>query len=225
MSLKGFDILGLARYNAKELARTLPKKCAIGILMGTFGDPVKKLRVLLNTGKVKAVRVHLINTVCLRNGNCEAGEPSPFQWSALERRAKKIARLKVDFPTVHFFISPWLEHDVTDPIKVQEAIKRIKKVAKGCKIVISAHTGHTPANVLVEKHGNSSVKADIRSNDGADFFDAPASYKNAGTVLTLGWTPGFNLRKKSGPFVPPSKRLDSDRCSMETIKKMWELLQ
>lgn len=221
---KGFDLLGLAKQNIKMLIRNLPKGCAIGVLAGTFGEVTKPLASLLDTGKVVAVRAHLINTVCKRNNNCEAGEPSPYDIDVLRRRAVKFEMLAHRYPKVKFFISPALEYDEKDIKLIKKWVRVIKDVVPSCEVVLNPHTGVTIDGPLREKHGNKYTPSDIRSNDGADFFDLEDfdRYKNQGRIMTLGWTYSFNCRAKSGPWVPPSQR--TIKCTAKEIKDMWKLL-
>lgn len=221
---KGFDILGLAKQDIRMLKKALPKGCAIGTLSGTFGEITSPLTSILDTGKIVAVRNHLINTVCRRNNNCEAGEPKPTDYDVIRKRAAKFQMLAIKYPKVDFFLSPALEYDEKDKDVVKRWVTIIKNTAPACKIVLNPHSGVLVGDYLREKHGNKNTPSDIRSNDGEDFFDLDDydAYKSQGEIITFGWTYSFNCRKEGGPFIPPSQR--TVKCTQAEIKKMWRLL-
>lgn len=225
MGIKGFDLLGLPKQNIKMLKKNLPKGCAIGVLCGTFGEVTKPLSALLDTGKVIAVRAHLLNATCWRNKKCEAGEPKPDSVDMVKRRAAKIEQLAKKYKKIQFFISPSLEYDEKDSKLIEKWLKVIRQVAPSCMVVLNPHSGVlSGSGYLREKHGNKNTPSDIRSNDGEDFFDLSNynAYKNQGFVITFGWTHSFNCRKKNAPWVPPSKR--TIQCTAKEIADMWKKL-
>lgn len=203
----GLDTLGLARHDARMVAEELPKGWWIGFLDHTFGDPMPNLELIKNTGKLGGFRVHLRNTVCKRNRNCENLEPRFDDFEALGRDAAKYEAFHNRNPSVECMISPWLEHDEKDRAKVQRAVDTIKKNAPSCTVVISAFTGAVVPGVLVEKHGNG-AQGQIISNDGHSLFDAnTAVYRTRGSVLVMGWINRNNGRVTGEKvFTPPSKR-------------------
>lgn len=203
----GLDLLGLAKHDVKNILPYLQPGMAIGTLMGTFGGPLPKLEVLIKTGKIAAVRVHLTNGCGYRNGNAEpAFDPKANDYVALTKRAKAVEALAKKYPAVKFYVSPRLEHDEKNAGVVARWIKIMERYCPRCTIVFSAFTGLVPKGFLVEKHGNG-AKADIISNDGESLTDADASYLKNGKVITFAWIHTMNGR---GPgdktFLAPSKR-------------------
>lgn len=225
MAIKGFDLLGLPKQNIKMLKKNLPKGCAIGVLCGTFGEVTRPLSTLLDTGKIVAVRAHIINTVCKRNHNCEHGEPGPYDLDTFRKRVAKFEILAHKYPKVKFYLSPALEYDEKDEALIKRWVRIIKHGCPSAQVVLNPHSGVLVGDYLREKHGNKNTPSDIRSNDGEDFFDLsnPDNYKNQGSVITFGWTHSFNCREKGASWVPPSKR--TIQCTSKEIANMWKKLK
>jgi hypothetical protein len=176
--------------------------------VGTFGDAERNLRTILDTGKIIALRVHLSNGPCERNGNCERGEIASNQFGRLERRAKQFNAIISHYPRIKTFISPRLEHDCRDPRTVNKWVEICKNASPQSQLVISAYKGIYPVGVpvLSEGHGNDS-RADVVSNDGESLYNAPINWAKQGRVLALGWIPECNGKVSlHQAWVPPSKR-------------------
>ncbi len=207
----GLDILGLAKQNTSTILSVIPENTAIGVLWGTFGDVEKPLRKLLKSGKVNAVRMHMVNGPCIRNNRCEKKQEINIKNLDLMReRVKAYAKIMNDFPTVKCFVSPVLEHDVTDPKLVRSWFKVIDEEMPTCTKVCNAHSGWCPikTSVLKEKHGNNPGNWDIVSNDGASIFQSnSAEYRKNGKVMNLAWYHEMNLLADGiDAFIPPTKR-------------------
>lgn len=205
--IRGLDLLGLAKLDRKMILQQLPSGSAIGVLAGTFGNAQGPLEEMLQSGKVSAVRIHLLNGACWRGKNCEATEPKLSDIEAIGNRARVFSELIGRYPSVQCFLSPVLEYDERNPSMVRQWVGAIQQSAPGCRIVLSPGSGITIGGYLIERHGNSYGRADIRSNDGESLFDAPRDYPSEGSTITLGWVPSFNLRRAGErTFVPPSRR-------------------
>ncbi|GEM_PF-1832259 len=230
-AIRGLDILSLARQDVDMIARELEPGMAIGVLQGTFGnDAPDALRKLLETGKVPAFRAHLLNGSCWRKGVCERGEPRLTDFEELRKRAELYQKLAADFPRVRCYLSPVLEHDEKNKAIVERWVSVLKASAPRCEVVISAESGHVPAGVLVERHGND-ARGDIISNDGDSLFDSNSTrYLQGGETLVFGWIPRFNRNLKPtcrrppcDPFVPPSGR--KHKASRDDIRQVQALLR
>jgi len=221
--LQGYDILGLAKQDVGMIAKTIEPGTAVGTLLGTFGDPLPALDKLLQTGKVKAFRVHLINGTCWRNNNCEKGEPRPNDFRAMEARATAVRNLNDRYPNVACYISPVLEHDERHPDNVKRWFDIIQEAAPNCKQVVSAFTGVRPKKVLQEGHG-ATPSGDVISTDGNSFYDInTVRYGSGREALRLGWIHRFNLRTTGEKvFVPPSKR--TAKATQDNIRQVSALL-
>lgn len=202
----GLDQLGLARHDARMIAEELPRGWWIGALDHTFGDPMPNLEIVANSGKLAGFRMHLRNTVCVRNRNCERTEPRYDDFEALGRDARKWAEF-AQRKTLKCILSPWLEHDVKDRAKVERAVSVLRTNAPNCAVAVSAFTGYVPPGVLVEKHGNA-ARGDIISNDGHSLFDSDSpEYRKRGKVLVFGWINRDNGRVTGEKtFTPPTRR-------------------
>jgi hypothetical protein len=220
---KGLDLLGLAMQDCPMIAETITNKTAIGVLEGTFGDPMPCLERLISTGKVSSFRVHLINGPCWRNHDCAADEPSPLDSEALETLAARWQEFADRHKNVACFISPVLEHDIKDRKKVTEIFNLVKLKAPRCTVVQSIVSGEHAADVMEECHGNN-ANCYITSNDGESLFDADAAdYKKSGKAITFGWIHSFNLRDKfERKFTMPKQR--RLRASKEEIIRVMSLL-
>lgn len=205
---KGLDLLGLAKLDTKMIAPLLPNNTCMGTLSGTFGNIAPHATDLLSTNKVSCWRDHLLNGPCARSHNCESGEPGLRDFGAIEKRARAVVDTLKNFPSVACYLSPVLEYDERDKTVVQKWIDAIKRGAGDrCKIVLSPASGVVLPGYLVERHGNSYGKADVRSNDGESLFEAPSTYPSEGSSITFGWIPSFNLRRQGeSAFTPPSRR-------------------
>lgn len=206
-SLRGPDVLGLARQSLSRVRDSLLPHSAIGVLEGTFGPVVGPLDYEIAGGNVDAFRAHLTNGTCFRNHNCERGEPAANDLRSLGKRAAAFEALKEKYPAVACYLSPRLEHDETNKTLVNSWINTIHQFAPQCTVVISAFKGYVPQGVLVERHGNT-AKGDIISNDGVSLFDANTdSYVNGGRLISFGWWYRLNLRTSGEKtWTPPTKR-------------------
>jgi len=204
---RGLDLLALATVDPVVVGQELDPDSALGWLVGTFGNANPKAAIVLNSGKVTAVRVHLASGVCIRNGNCAAGEIRYRSLDELRKRAISIKQLMSAYPTVKVYLSPFLEHDSKDKALIAQWFKVIKEACPTATPVCSAFTGFCPMGVLKEKHGNEG-RAAIRSNDGDSIFDSDSiKYRNSGSVLTMSWIPENNNRVSGEKtFTPPQKR-------------------
>lgn len=203
---KGIDVLGLAMQDCDLFLDSLPKNTAIGVLEGTFGDPLPCLERLILAEKVSAIRVHLINGPCWRNKNCEEGEPKPTDKIALKNRAKKY-QLLFERHKIPCFLSPILEHDIKDVAQLEDIFRLLKLEAPNCSLVQSVYKGNRIPGILNEYHGNN-AKGEITSNDGESIFDLDSiDYADSGSIITFAWFPALNLRLvREIQFIPPKKR-------------------
>lgn len=221
--LYGKDILGLAMQDAKMIAEKWQPGFGLGVLDGTFGDPVPNMKLIMATGHVSFFRAHLSNGPCQRNKNCAEGEIKPNDLQSLQRRIRKYRALADQFPDISCYLSPRLEHDERDKNLVEAWVALIRKEAPNCRVVISAYSGYVPDNVIVEKHGNDARGAVI-SNDGDSLFDSDSpKYRTQGTRLVLGWIPRFNLRVSGEKtFTPPRKR--TAKATADNVRQVARLL-
>jgi hypothetical protein len=217
----GLDFLGLGspHWPCDQSIATFPKGWALGLLDNTFGDPTACLEKFLKSGKVGAVRVHLINGPCHRNKRCEAHDKaSPTDFNEIAKRTKKYVAIFDRYKKVRCYISPVLEHDIKDPIDARRALETVKINAPNCGVVNSTVSGarFNDAWIIDERHGEN---PDVRNNgiistDGDDIvnMDVPVYLAKYKTVkINYFWAPRYNLlqacKQNNKPvFIPPTKR-------------------
>ena len=210
----GLDLLGLAKHDVQIIKRELPSGISIGFLDGTFGDPYKNLKVLLDSGKVTSVRIHLWDHICYRNRVCPKGTPLATDIRRVTNRTKRFAKFMLDYPNVTQYISPALEHDVKDRDVVTKWFSEIVKEAPLAIPVCSAFTGYCPKlvngkKILSEKHG-CKAKGDIISPDGESHFDCNNfTYKSQGKEIVYSWINQNNGRVTGEKtFTAPKERVN-----------------
>lgn len=204
-TIDGIDILGLAMQDVDMLAKNWKQGLALGVLAGTFGNVEPALKQMLNTGKIPAVRVHLSNGPCERNNQCDITEPTATDFPILCKRAAMVQNLAIAYPKVRFYISPRLEHDVTNAVLIKRWLHMLDRVAPKCVAVLSVYKGRTSPEALIERHGEG-ARANIISTDGISLHDCDwKTYRRGAKQIAFAWTPECNLRE-TGQFVPPRQR-------------------
>lgn len=204
----GIDALGLAKHNAKVLKDEMPAESALGFLDETFGDPYEKATEILKSGKVKAVRIHLIDGTCIRNRVCPRGAPTYTSYRELERRAKRAYRWCTENSVAECYVSPFLEHDEKNKAVVDRWYNILRSTAPGLKYVCSAFTGYCPDAVLIERHG--ARRGAIASPDGISHADLDSiAYRDNGKLITFSWLPENNGRVTGEEgFIMPKLRVN-----------------
>ena len=206
--LYGVDALALAKHNPRVLSEELYGNSVLGFLDATFGDPYPNLEHVLRSGKVVAVRAHLIDGTCIRNRVCEAGAPGYGDNRSLRARAQRLARFAAKYPAVKWYVSPFLEHDERNQARVQSWYQVLREAFPAASPVCSAFTGHCPRGVLIEKHGG--APGDITSPDGISHFDMNSEkVRNAGRLISFSWIPENNCRVSGEKtFTMPKRRVN-----------------
>ena len=243
----GFDLLGLLypRYQVGSIRNLLPPHSFIGVLDGSFGTDTTNLEVLLSSGRVGGVRVHLLNTVCLRNDNCGPSDnltyrisPEAFEqklayadasfYQYITGRTAIYRNLSDRFPCVKFFISPMLEHDVNGRA-FDNAASWIRASWPGITIVNNPHEGAVATSAdLLECHGSGiPVACGLSSWDGTDIRRSSLMERQgwrsgaAQTISALSWSPDLNCREDDNSFTPISDRTNcADRSDFINILRL-----
>lgn len=188
--LTGYDFLGLAKLDAIYIAKHIKPNSSIGVLFDTFGNPITKLKIILNTDKIQIVRVHLVNAT-INNHRCQN-----FRIK-IKRNLRHLAEIIFLYPNIEWIISPVLEHGCKDSAFMNAIFREIRK----SKLLVSCSTykGYCPRNTIIERHGINQV-AEIVSNDGS----ISSNPHNKG-ALNLYWHPCMNGRT-GNDFIPVSQR-------------------
>lgn len=187
------------------------KSLHLGVLWDSFGKNNDCLVRLLRRPNLKSVRVHLVNEVCMRNGNCDDQSlfnVSKQRYKRLVRKKRRSVFRKIknsvleadsfinDLPAC--YISPGLESNLT----VRQADPLIKYVQKftNCKVVWNPnkHRGQSEQADLTEYH-NAKTSLDgncLSSTDGRSVI-VPASPFRYHRNMKLNHFAQFKTKHKS----------------------------
>lgn len=222
------SFLGLCHdtWNCKATERLYNKRSEIIIsyLEHTFGESCKCVDRLLESPKSKVVRVHIANSVCMRNKRC--GEYEVF-WGYTVRAASKAIQqkgsraqrrfLKVlkrlhkrlrDVKDLTCFVSPCLECDLDERAR-RFMGSLVSSVMPYCNFVDNPFRRRCLRGVICEKHGENPglIEPCIIDLDGIDGRTVDMTkWVEYGTKCDLQfyWEPWMNCIR--GEFVDPRKR-------------------
>lgn len=228
-TIPGYDVLAVASYCERFLAA--PKLPAMSTLMATFGDPLPCVERRIQQGDLKIVQIDLIDATCWRNGTCPPDAPRPDDLGAIKRRARRVYQLASRYPSVEFWLSPALEHDVGRAATVTSMLQAAQSGCPSCKVINSPFRGATPAGYRVERHGTR-VSAFSVSGDGASSFDGDNlandgnlfQHRASGTHTTFAWWPELNLRC-TGEEAPPPPDQRTARPSADQFRQAFLIMQ
>lgn len=215
-----------ANYRSGYAGKYLPSDSAIGALDYSFGTDVAPIRNLLRYEAPLYFRVHILNTVCVRNKNCGAyeilsGYTVNSANTAITAREQKILKpfgvrvklycdLQKEFPHTIFIISHSLEHNLTKP-SVRVLIDEILRI---CPDVMVSNNPEFPwqgeryKGALMEGHGDMPGDVEISSLDGKDGTDIDINAwlkRTSKHLITFFWSRGYNCRNQ-GPWQDPRAR-------------------
>ena len=209
--LQGYDVLGLAQYCNRYLEA--PRLPAVSTLLNTFGDPLPCLDKALARGGLAVVQVDLIDATCWRNKVCPPGVPKPDDLRTIKKRSQLVSKLAVKYPSVEFWVSPALEHDIKSAGTVAKMMKAAQDGCPTCKVINSPFSG--AKNPPLELHGTK-VRAFAVSGDGASSFDGDNlssdgngfEHRVSGSYNTFLWYNEMNGRVTGeiGKPAPPKER-------------------
>jgi hypothetical protein len=227
-SVKGYDVLGLAKYCDRYLQA--PRLPAVSTLLRTFGDPIPCLQKDLNRGGKTDVQINLRDATCHRNKVCPPNTPSITDWNDIKKLALQVNKLAVQYKNVQFWISPYLEHDFKDPKIIQKACQVSLSACPSCSCVNEPFSGTKNTGYPLELH-NTKVSAWSVSGDGASMFDGDNikndgnnfQHREAGSKFTFGWWNALNLRCQGEKnFTPIEKR--TTRPTLDHFQQAYKIL-
>lgn len=213
--ITGHDFLGLgSKYwpieEAVAFFKALNFRAALGVFAREFGDALPKVRTLLLTGKVSAVRVHLWFD--------HDHEIVPMDY--LEKEAPRWEALAKEFPDIPFYVSHSCEYKPSPKKEIKKRVDAVVRLCPSCIPVQSPMNAYVVPGYTVEKHG-SKAKAkpgDIVSSDGNELsqMDVQAWLKKNGkAAIIFGWACRYNLidgkmikdaKENHLPLPDPKKR-------------------
>ena len=205
-----------------------------GWLENTFGTTCSCADSLLNDPRPKIVRVHIMNSPCLRNKRCgpyevlykESVASASTQFGrgrgkAVEKFKRSLKRLKARLAGVKdltCYVSPCLECDLNE--RARRFISSVVLDAlPDCRLVDSVYRQRCLPGAVCEKHGDKPrvTKPCIVDLDGIDGRDVDLkqyveSYKECDLVYY--WEPWMNCIK--GSFKDPRAR----RCENDNFRRV-----
>ena len=195
----------------------------IGWLENTFGTKCQCLEPLLNDSREKIIRVHLIQSPCMRNKRCgryealwgytaaSASRDAHRPRSRLRKRFAKILerfKQRIEGKELTCYVSPCLECDLYEPARRIFA-NLVSAALPVCNIVDNPYRRRCLRGYTCEKHGeNPNISTpciiDLDGIDGTtvDMNTWVAKYKHCD--LQFYWEYWMNCIR--GEFVDPRKR-------------------
>jgi hypothetical protein len=224
----GLDHLALLspNYPESDVVQALAKYPAVGFLWRSFGTDLTKVERILDTGKVKILRVHLLNGPGLRNGQLAEYESlygmklkdfksalrsnNPKILKLIETESKDVCEyLAKKYPQVKVLCSPVLEHNLD-----KEEFFIVSKAAtlgSPSSVIIDNPVKASASNLdsTDELHGYPKTAVEIISLDGSEPIagETPESYaeRYPQSKTVFWWTWSMNCRRP-GKFIPPRER-------------------
>lgn len=228
----GLSLIGLLSpsYNCDAVVAAFGSApIAFGYLERTFGDSRACLNRLLDHPRFSAVRVHLFNGPCVRNGRCGSYEVLAGETrDSLNRKlaagdATLTRRMQAEMvrvrdllqphlrPGRRYLISGVLEHDLTDRRAAQRVVDMVRQTfGSSWKVVNSPVSGARGVGADFEEgHGDSPAVtapcvADLDGTETSDFAGYATRYR--GCTLTLGWNSEMNCLKDGEAWSDPRAR-------------------
>ena len=198
--MKGYDFLALGhrKWPVKDTIKALPKGSAIGCFHDTFGNVINNLKKVCDSGKVKAVRVHIWWS--------DSHELVPIK--NVQDAAPIYQKFALDYPSIKFYVSFSCEHKSNNKIEIQKRVDTIKKLAPHC-IPVNCFVegkGIELPGVISETHGAYCMH-DIASMDGTEInnYQRWRDYHKT-CLLAFQWTAFCNMREIGKPAPPPKLR-------------------
>jgi hypothetical protein len=198
----GMDWLALARYGRIAKAEH-PRGWAVGLFgdPDLFGDPRPALIELLKVAKAPICRVQLMWDDDHVYGDKDLAK--------LQRLAAWYEDIAKQFPLIKFELSPFCEHNVTNPDRY---LRWVKNYAPSCEPVNSVYQGALSVKYKNEVHGTSKMPPKGRYNfsfDGNSCVDSDSSEmkkRHGKAEVFYWWTYQFNLRKNDNDPTPRPDR-------------------
>jgi hypothetical protein len=195
----GLDYLGLPKF--VDLAvREHPAGWAAGCFANTFGNALPAVRRLLETGRCPLFRVHLLWSDTHSFGAAEI--------PTVRRLAREYEILKRAFPQVVIEISPFCEHNLTNP---DQYLEIVASEAPSCVPVNTPYKGAVSRKFKNEVHGSHAAPRggynyswDGTSCVDGDVEKSKETHKSAQVYFF--WLPQFNLRKNTNDTTPRPER-------------------
>lgn len=243
---QGVSYIGLCNstWDCDSIMRTWDSKPIItGWLEESFGARCECGKRILRSEKEKVLRIHLINSPCMRNNRCEPSDVLYKQSAAsasrkmlkprsdLRRKFQRVVerfkrRIAASKGPLTCYVSPCLECDLYGPAR--KAMLDIVSIAlPACILVDNPLKGHCIEGTVCERHGSgpglsSPCIADLDGEELSKTVDIQRFYRNTRQCdLRFYWSSWMNCSGVKDPslsiplsFTPPSER----RCNSSMFK-------
>ena len=215
--LYGLDLLLMGNYGQRAV-ETFPAGYALGVLWEVDGikSPVSAVEQILASGKCPVIRIHLMWKDNHKFTNADIPETV--------MRARGVAVYVNRYPTVEFYVSPWLENEVSADL-AQKVFDAIKAVLPGRTKYVNSGPAKLPGIAKEYHHvlkGQSGKY--MTSFDGVTCLDADVQkYKDnhANAEIFFFWDYAFNCKYSSKDTTPrPQRKLQPPAELIESIAAM-----
>lgn len=166
----GLDLLGLGEdsWKVNPTIKVFPDGFGLGVFgPKVFGDPMRKVRALLKSGKVGFFRLQLIY---------QKSHQFPTD-KYIKQEVPRWNELATEFSNIDHFLSPCCEYENNDKNKILDVMSLTRSLAPNCSIVqspgrINGKVCWISPQYLVEEHGNQArTGCDGLSTDGENAYD------------------------------------------------------
>lgn len=205
----GQDYLAGAKYQ-DVILKTHPEGWAAGFFAKTFGDALPVVDKLLSTGRCPHVRIQLLWS--------DTHSFSDKDIPDIKKEAARYEKLRQKYPHVTFELSPFCEHNLSNPDKYLDIVK---ESAPSCTPVNTPWKGKLSIKYKNEVHGYAK-KPNGKYNysfDGTSCVDADVTKLKAlhsSSDVFFFWDAPYNLKYEDTDKTPRPKR---------TYKPSRELLE
>lgn len=192
----GIDALGIKHkdFPVAIMMKHFPKDGMLGVISDdTFGDSNDNIKEALDTGKVRAIRAHLVNATVLNGAgrivssstlknysgwdkiNAEANSNGNI-YKILKKELDKLKDLMSNYPNVEVYVSGLLEHQLGEISAKRIAEWLRNNIEDRWEVVNSPYNNDIQKGVLALSEGHGIRKfegsRDIRSGDGVTNFNS-----------------------------------------------------
>lgn len=237
----GVSYIGLCNPSwdcEKTMYTWLNKPIAVGWLEQSFGAACPCASRILFDARPKTIRVHLINSACMRNSRCEKHDalygynavtatqavyqPKSRLRKKFERTLKRVKyRVKKSRGELTCYVSPCLECDLDGNAR-KSLLRLVSRRVRRCIPVDNPLRDSCLSGYVCEKHGRDTTipQPCIHDLDGTEVRSS-AELKQYGRLtngceLRFYWSHWMNCNVEGKPFVPPSQRV----CNSSVYKMM-----
>jgi len=232
----GHDFLGLGckHWKVEDTIKALPQGVAVGCFDSawdkSFGDPYEKVKKLMASGKVIAVRVQIYWSY----------EHKIVPLAVLKKAVPRWEKLAKAFPGIAVYLSPSCEYrfreDGRSTVTTADLVQRvdvIKTLAPTCTPVLSPWLAPSLPGVITEHHGMKAKAkpGEIVSYDGggpkAAGFDEEIGAEewllnNRRALIAFAWSPLYNCKEADTSLKPHERTATPGEKYIRAMQRLLE---